>query len=344
MHGGSIADIDNIDIDFSVNLNPYMPKDIRDLIDKSIEDGIRASGLYPDIDQSDVRSAIASQNKISPDEVIAGNGASELITAITQMISPTRAMLIEPCFSAYRRALSITGDCKIERYLLQEKNGYALTDDLLSSMDETVDLMFITDPWNPTGRKTDDALLDRIVMKAYELGITVIIDESFCMDKHRKTAYPDNVYAIRSYTKSFALPGIRMGYAVASRDNIQFLRNRLPEWNISNLADHVMRSCACIVRDTDFYNDSCTYINEQRDYLAKELERLGFTVFPSDSMFVLCKGVVGLYEKLIERRIRIRKCDDFYGLGEEYYRIAVRGRKDNDILLEQLGKILEKDR
>ncbi len=340
MHGGCDIYTHDIDIDLSVNLNPYKDERVTGQLDAAVRKGIEASSVYPDITQREVRKALAGLNKITPMETFAGNGASELITTVIRYKNPGTALLIEPCFTGYERALSGLDDCEIMRYFIKEEDGFALTDDVLSVMTNDTDMMFLTDPWNPTGQKIDEGLLGRILTKAQECGITVLLDESFRMTGESRN-YPGDVYVIRSFTKSFALPGIRMGYVLAGPDKIAGVRGLLPEWNLSCLADHVMRTCANIAQEGKFFDDSLRYIETERNRLSKKLEELGFVVFKSDSVFLLCKGPEGLYEELIRRRILIRKCDDLKGLGDCFYRIAVKSREENDRFIGILEETLE---
>lgn len=350
MHGGDIYN-NSVDIDFSVNLNPYpLSPDDEAAISDAMEEGVSAAGQYPDIAQSDVRKAIAASEGVPEDCVYAGSGASELIMAVTAMTAPKKALLIEPCYSGYEHALH---DCEIVRYHLKEENSFETGEDVLDYITDDIDIVYIQNPINPTGRNVDNTLIQEIVKKANTCYITVLYDRSFYSLSDEYIVYngnfqpSDNVFIIGSYTKSFALPGIRMGYVMSTKESIRRLTEYLPEWNISCIAASVMKECARISRDCGYLRDSVAYIQKERVYLSKELSRLGFTIFKSNTVFILIKDESGkykdLYKRLIEKGILIRRCDDFDGLSDRFYRIAVRNHEDNTVLIDAIRLIADED-
>ncbi|MCR5356375.1 MAG: aminotransferase class I/II-fold pyridoxal phosphate-dependent enzyme [Lachnospiraceae bacterium] len=350
MHGGDIYN-NSVDMDFSVNLNPY-PKFIKDeaALKTAIDEGIRAAVNYPDIAQGGVRNAIAEAERLPASCVYAGSGASELLMAVTSLIKPKKALLIEPCYSGYKHAL---GDCEIKRYVLKEENGFEwdekVTDEVTGMLSADIDIVFLQNPVNPTGNCVDRALIYKIIKKAESLNITVVYDLSFYMlsdDSDAKggiSEIPDNVFAIGSYTKSFALPGLRMGYVMAARKNIDAIIPYLPEWNLSSVATSVMKECASICKRGMYLSESREYIRNEREFLSGELTKLGFKVYKSNTVFLLVKDINGrygnLYERLLDKRILIRKCDDFCGLDNEHYRIAVRTHEENQTLIDEIRQM-----
>jgi histidinol-phosphate/aromatic aminotransferase/cobyric acid decarboxylase-like protein len=157
----------------------------------------------------------------------------------------------------------------------------------------------------------------------------------------------NNVFVINSYTKSFALPGLRMGYVMSTTSNISSLYAHLPEWNLSSVASSVMTKCARISAGSGYLKESVCFIRKERACLEDALAQLGFTVFGSDTVFILFKDETGtykgLYERLLDGGILIRKCDNFEGLGEDFYRVAVRSRADNEKLTAAIRKIRDED-
>ena len=351
MHGGDIYN-NRVDLDLSVNLNPYTDEKIRKRLEKAYTAGLDAGAKYPDIDQTGLRNALSEYEGVAPECIFAGSGASQMLMAAVTAINPRCALLTEPSFSGYRHALdAIVRDeggsghfCEIRQHFLKEEDGFALTADVLGQLTDDVDVLFLTDPNNPTGRNIDRDLLFRILDKAVEKNIDVVLDESFYTisegyDRGRSVrliAEYDNLFIIRSFTKSFALPGVRMGYVLSSPDRIAKLRGHLPEWNLPALSEAVMEECARISRDEIFYDRSMDLIRKERGFLSKELSERGFTVFDSDAVFLLVKGREGLYEKLLDKGILIRRCDDFEGLDPRFYRIAVRTHEENVHLIETL--------
>lgn len=334
MHGGDIYN-NSVDIDFSVNLNPYARSRSED----------RA---YPDIEQKRLREALAASENVGSQNVFAGCGASQLLMAAALAIRPQTALLIEPCFSGYAHVLEACPGCSIRRVFLKEEDGFALTGDVLESLTDDVDLLFLADPGNPSGRNIDEKLLIRILDSAKDHGISVILDDSFhtLSDGYAPAGraglierYPE-LFVIRSFTKSFALPGIRMGYVISMAENIEKIRKHLPEWNLPAPAQESMLECIKESRDGRFYEESLKMIRKERQILSEKMSELGFKVFDSNTVFLLIKGREGIYEELLKDGILIRKCDDFCGLDAHFYRVAVRTHEDNEKLINALEKTI----
>ena len=361
MHGGDIYN-NRVKYDFSVNLNPY-PASWADRKHKNDEHihrianslagsllyGLDSGQKYPDIDQTELRNDLAGSEGVKIENVFAGCGASELLMAVSRVLMPKTALLIEPCFTGYKHVLSSVGCSNIVRYFLKEEDGFVFTDDVIGCISDDIDVVFLADPNNPTARNIDPDLLIQIIDAAKSHKTAVVLDESFfdiSEGRMRRSAdlmkrYED-IYIIRSYTKSFALPGVRMGYVITSGENITRIRAQLPEWNLPSLSESVMSACAKISEDDRYYSDSMELVRKERDFLIRGLTDLGMTVFDSDTVFLLIKGPEGLYEKLLRSHILIRKCDDMAGLDGCFYRIAVRDHKANTHLINTLKRQLKK--
>lgn len=358
MHGGDIYN-NKVDIDFSVSLNPCKRSLSEEtLIKEAVSEGMRYFGNYPELSQSSVRRAVAAAEGVPCECIYAGNGTSELIMGIIRAEMPHKALLIEPGYSGYQHALGSVGDCEIRRYYLNEKDRFMLTEAVLDAVSDDIDMIFIQDPWNPVGLNADPDLMTKVIRKTYDSNITVLFDVSFrslSENADKGVKLQDNIYYISSFTKSFALPGIRMGYVMSTETNIKNVISRLPEWNLSSIAQSVMKACAYIYETGDYLKRSVLYIKKEREYLTKELEDLGFKVYGSDTVFILFRtsgrlsenqseGTAvrheDLFERLLEKGILIRKCDDFLGLGHDFYRIGIRSHEENEILIGSLKEVI----
>ncbi len=346
MHGGYHVGDDHID--FSVSLNPYRAPETELALEEALAEARKEFCRYPDIDQSRVRRALSQAEGVSDDCVIAGGGASEMIMAATRAISPHVALLIDPCFTGYRYALNSLKECKIRHYQLKEEAGFALTEDILPALSKETDIVFLCDPWNPTGQNIDEGLLEMILELSERLEIKVVLDRSFymlseaslkctCENTSKLINRYDNLIIINSFTKFFSLPGIRMGYAISSKNNVDMLKKQLPEWNLSVLSNTLMSRLAPVKMQGDFHKKSLEYIKQERSFLRKKLSDLGIKVYESDSNFILIRTQKDINEKLSNKKIVIRKCDDFEGLGDGFFRIAIRSHEDNLKLLDALG-------
>lgn len=383
IHGGDIYS-NEIEHDFSVNLNPLgIPQSIENVM----REGLKLARYYPDYNQAKARLALSKLENVSINNVVASSGVSELLMAIVRAENPKKALVIEPGFSGYRYALEslnpgrevIKGEgfielrkivekqrkCEIDTYFIKENPGadndeaeFILDEKLLSVIDNNLDILFIQDPINPVGNNVSNELLITILKKAYENNVTVVLDESFIYMSDKALAgkvlssseilkYNPNTYIVKSFTKIFSVPGIRVGYAVASEENIFKLWNQLPEWHLSSVAEQViiegskLVSLISLISKEEFVKETCEVINAERAYLKEELEKLGVIVYKSDTVFVLIKSEKELLDSLLKRKILIRDCKYIPGLGEGYYRIAVKSHEENEILIDALKDIFK---
>ena len=205
-------------------------------------------------------------------------------------------------------------------------------------------MLFLTDPWNPTGKNIPRDFLEEMLYRAGEIGCAVLLDQSF-LPLSEGTAPPapellrrfPHLVIVRSYTKIFSLPGLRMGCALSSAEMIRRIRRQLPEWNLSSAAGCAMEACARLAGrapDKIFDREEAA---KERAYLTGALTALGCRVYKSDTVFLLFRSVPELYSRLLEQRILIRDCSDFPGLGKGYFRIAVKDHFSNEKLIKHIG-------
>lgn len=345
MHGGDIYR-NSIYFDFSVNINPLgVPSEVQWVLTEAA----LHSNKYPDIYHEKLIKNTAETFDVLEDDIVFGNGASEIIMAICHMFLPKSAMLIAPCFLGYERCIKgAVPSCDITYHHLKEEDGFALKEDIIDELlGKRPKLLFLTNPNNPNGLLTDKLLLRDIVKTCEKIGTTLVIDECFlALTGHQKdlslvSSIRDykSVIILRAFTKSFAIPGVRLGYAICSKKDIaDGIKRHLPEWNLSIFAQMAGAEC---LKHLDFVDDAVDLINTERYYLTNSLKELGFTVFPSDVNFILFKSKeLNLKEKLIEFGILIRDCSDFEGLDKGYYRIAVKLHNENEGLISALESIV----
>jgi histidinol-phosphate/aromatic aminotransferase/cobyric acid decarboxylase-like protein len=367
LHGGEIYD-KKIEYDFSVNLNPYpCPEQVMN----ALRDAINDVDKYPDITQKLFREKVAeAENKhlsdfaaaagdetgdssavnpsvrLTSENIIGGNGASELIFAIVKMLNPGKVLLPVPSFYGYRHALMACGDVNTSIYQCIENDDFDLREDFIDRIDGSTDLVIITNPNNPTGRCITPKTLDKIVKKCAVTDTALIVDECFLnltMKNPSAVCYLDlcpKLFIINAYTKLFSIPGVRVGYAISSKENIRNLSKYLPEWNMSVFAQRVGAVCAEHLMSGDFVEKSNKYIKEERAQLMDAFMHKGCKVYPSDTNFFMVYSEEDLYEKLLNSGILIRDCANFEGLGKGYYRIAVKDKEANKRLIIQMEETL----
>ncbi len=330
MHGGDIYRND-IELDFSVNINPFgAPESVKKAL-------MLAAGKienYPDINCEKLRKALAVKLGVKEDLIIFGNGASELFNAITFALRPEKVLIAEPAFSGYRRAALAAGSDVIS-YRLPEENDFALDEGILSEINDETDLVFIADPNNPNGKTAYRELVEKILKRALEKKAAVVLDECFITLSGRaaddsfikRTDEFPNLCVVRSFTKTYAIPGVRLGYMLSSDEELRKkIQLGLGEWNVSVLAQEA--GLAALDED-DYLEKSIEYIKKERNCLIEELGKIGYNCIDSDADFIMFKGEKGLDRKLLASKILIRNCSDYEGLGEGWYRIAVKKHDDN---------------
>ena len=341
LHGGDVYR-NEVRLDFSVNLNPYpMPSEVTE----AIRAGMHEINQYPDPAQQKLRERIAKLESMEPENIVCGNGASELLMAAVHAVMPRKALITAPCYAGYAVALKAS-DAEVTEYLLDEKNDFAVDGGILDQITEEIDMVFIADPNNPNGRLIEPALKKAIIEKCEECGAVPVIDECFyplTAAGAEGGAVTDNALHLRAFTKTFAIPGIRIGYMLSNdTELLDRIRKHLPEWNVSRIAERTGEAAAKVLESTDYLKDSVRMIEQEREYLAGQLERLGIKVYRSDTNYLLIKSGSGLYERLLERGILIRRCANFSGLDDTYFRIAVRKHDDNAELINILSKVLQR--
>ena len=338
-HGGDIYR-HKVKIDFSVNLNPLgTPEAVKSAVTRALE----RAAHYPDPWQEEVRRILADSLGILQENVIAGSGASELLLAAVRAASAKKALLFEPCFSGYGHALRAAG-CETAIRLTAAENSFAVREPDLRALEKGIDLVLVCDPSSPSGAMMEEDVLRTLLEQAKKQQATVILDESFYLlaDRPVRTDSTslileyENLIVIRSLTKVLALPGIRMGYAIGAKPQMEQLKNQLPEWNLSVAAEEGIKAGMQVITDTDFIEKSREMIQAERAYLTEALKGLGIPVFESHAPFLLCAGPEGLYEALLKKEILIRDCSSYRGLGSGFFRIGIRSHEENETLIEAI--------
>ena len=325
VHGGDIYR-NCISLDYSVNINPL---GIPASVEAALREAVSLCSRYPDIRQEKLKAAIAGMDKVSADEILCGNGASELFPAILHALKPKKILIPVPSFYGYEWAAG-TEACEVSYFPLREQDNFVLGEDFIEALDKETELIYLANPNNPTGQLIPPEILKGILKRCQELDIIVVEAGMKC----------GNLIQVRAFTKTFAIPGVRLGYLICrNREVCQKIARQLPEWNLSVFAQ--MAGCAA-AKETEFIGESRKLIKEQRSILTKELTSLGFRVYPSRADYILFYTELPLYELLLKKQILIRNCENYRGLSKGYYRIAVRGQAENERLISALREVMGK--
>lgn len=338
-HGGDIYGGD-VELDFSANTNPFGTP-------KGIIDAVRAALLqmhrYPDPYCRKLVQAISDFEGVPNEYILCGNGAADLIYAYCEAVRPGLAVELAPTFSEYALGLERVGS-RVERYYLQQENAFELDEGFASYLIETKpDVVFLCNPNNPTGKTIDPQLLERILSFCAETDIRLFVDECF-LDlsdsgeslKEFLAEHP-NLFILKAFTKSYGMAGIRLGYCLCSDSRLlERMSKAVQPWNVSSLAQ---AAGVAALQEQEFLQRTKELITVERQWLNAELEDFGFRVFPSSANYLLFKGPADLYAKLKEKKIAIRNCDNYYGLGPGWYRIAVRLHEENERLIRAMKEV-----
>lgn len=346
VHGGDIYNHE-IQYDFSVNINPV---EIGESVRSKMMEAASNYGVYPEDDNVRLRDALGKKMGVGRNQVLCGNGASELLAAVMHAYRPQKVLIPQPAFEGYGWSAQMV-DAQMVDYRLREEDGFALTEDVLEFLSEDLGMLVLTNPSNPAGRLIPPGLLLQILEQCQQMNIMVLVDECFIEFTDQESAcslLPDfeNLIIVRAFTKIYGMPGVRLGYLLAAEDCCKKIARQLPEWNLSVLA----QGAGLALMDQDlpgwdqkaYIDKTKTVIKEERRFLKEELINLINTeikVYPSETNFLLFYCKSPLYELLLTRGILIRDCSNYPGLGQGYYRIAVRSREENQALLRAVADI-----
>ena len=341
IHGGDIYSYSDI-LDFSANINPLgLDSSIADAICRSVNEAVN----YPDAQCRRLRKKIARYEGVFEDAVVCGNGAAELIFNIVFAIKPKMTLLTAPSFAEYERAARAAGS-EIKYYYTNESTGYKIGFDYLDSITDDTDILFLCNPENPTGTFIEPELLARIIQKTADMNITAVIDECFLnfTDSFHKGSMIKNLgryknlIVLKAFTKMYALPGIRIGYALTyNKEVIDKIYSVRQPGSVSVTAQAAGEAA---LDKTEIEAAARKYIKQECDFLCREFDRLGIDYIKPEANYIFFSNKTGLKERLIKENILIRDCSDYVGLTEGKYRIAVKRHQDNIRLIAALEKIM----
>jgi threonine-phosphate decarboxylase len=338
-HGGNIEQLRCI-LDFSANINPL---GVPDSVKKAILGSIADIEKYPDPYCRELRGKLSKHESISADNIVCGNGADDLIFRMVHALKPRKALICVPTFSEYSRALYEVG-CEICEHKLSEQNNFDVTESIIDVLDSSLDMCFICTPNNPTGRLIAPELLTKIAAKCSENGIVLVSDECFLDFVSDSESYSlrryfsESCIILKAFTKLFAIPGIRLGYALCGSSELtEKIQKSGQFWSVSAPAQ---AAGIAALYEADYVRKTREYIADERRFLAAELIRLGVKVYDGAANFFLFRSRAGLAEELLAEGILIRDCQSFSGLTEGFYRVAVRTHDENIRLISALGRCL----
>ena len=337
-------------LDASASLVPFRPPRV---LRRALKQGISGSALrdYPDREQQELRQVIASWHGLESEAVLPGNGAAELFTwAARDAVACGVSGLPEPGFADYRRALACwDGAVRSLPLSLSWTRTWPQPWPLPAGPDQPCQVLWITNPHNPTGQLWSRASLEPLLQR-YAL---VICDEAFLPlvpSGEAQSLLPlveshPNLVVIRSLTKLFAIAGLRLGYAVASSERLKRWQQWRDPWPVNGLALAAGRAVMADQCGMDRWLQRVqAWVAQEGNWFHRQLTHLhGLTPMPSSANYLLLRGndsLLELRECVASRGVLLRDCRSFEGLGENWLRIGLQDRRGNRRILKALKQEL----
>ncbi|MFM8659049.1 MAG: threonine-phosphate decarboxylase CobD [Candidatus Nitrosotenuis sp.] len=337
-HGGphSIPGFSAKILDFSSNVNPLgYPGIVKLDLDKI--------PIYPDHDSTKLKQALSKYLKIPKHNITVGNGATELIYDFCRAVTPNKVLIVSPTFGEYESASRLCG----------AKIDFFSTLNLESNLEKFMQkiprngIVFVCNPNNPTGELLSKKSIISIIKAAKSKSSLVFVDECFI----ELTQTPDqsvldlvskfeNLFVLRSLTKSFGLAGLRLGYGIGSKNLVSILDKIRVPWSVNGLAH---QAGILALSDKKFLTKTQKLIKAELRFLIDSLSKLGLEYSETKTNFILIKTKQPskvLQKKLLQKNILVRDCSNFRGLDKYHIRIAVRTRKENKKLVSAFEAIL----
>jgi len=338
VHGGNPSD--GV-LDFSASINPLgLPRAVLDAYHASVVD----IASYPPAYSRLLEAALAGWMGVEPEWVLAGNGSTQLIYLLARVLKPRLPVIVTPTFSEIANSLIIEGIEPRALNTTSQCNFQLYPEAAIECLHDGADAIFIGRPNSPTGTilKIDEAA--EIATACERHDSWCVLDEAFIdfvQDARSAVAFAEKnrkCIVLRSLTKIFALPGLRVGCVVGHPDAIGKLRDAIEPWSVNSVADHVTRACLEVADG---------YVRETREFVSVEVARMadalsqlpGIHVFPSVANFMMMEVegelIPGAFGKhLLEHGIGVRDLRRLPGCRAGLYRIGIRSKSDNDRFLQ----------
>lgn len=351
-HGGNIFDIarqlgtepDSI-VDFSASINPL---GLSSMVRKSLICALDSLVHYPDNTHRELKQALAAYHGLSPENIVVANGSTEIIYHLPAMLPGTRALIISPSFNEYVRSL-VQQHWEARHFILKPECNFSIDLAALEqALSEGYDALYLCNPGNPNGTMYTSRIIEQVYRLCIASGTFLVLDEAFmdfCEDISAKRfiVKGDNGIVLRSMTKFFGIPGLRLGYALSSSILAERLDAMGGPWSVNTMA---LAAGVAALSDGEHNRQTVEYIRqERRNFFDRLSELKQLKVYPSSANFLLAEITTGmsameLRDRLMHERMLIRDCSNFMGLSPQFFRIAVRTADENERLVGALKRVL----
>lgn len=336
-------------VQFGANVNPL---GLSAAVKQALADHLDIISSYPDRNYTSLKQVISRYCGCIPENVVVGNGSTELISLLISQRSAKRALVLGPTYSEYERELNLTGGL-LSYYNLKETDDFILdTEDFINSIPSGTDLVIICNPNNPTSSALTQSDMEKIVGFCRAQDIFVMIDETyveFAPDIAQITSIPltkhyDNLMVIRGVSKFFAAPGLRFGYGITS--NHEFLSMLLTHQNPWSLNSIGAFAGELLLQDREYIGKTRRLILSERSKLYRQLETLDtFKVYMPYANFILLRILkesvtsFQVFEAAIHEKLMIRDCSSFQSLNGDFVRFCIMKPEDNERLMKVFKNI-----
>jgi len=341
-------------LDFSTPINPLGPPNIvKELVYEAIKND--AHSLYPDYSYRALREAIANFYNIESDYIIPLNGAAEALYMITAVERPSIFMVFEPTFGDYKQLLYSLNIHYISIQYLEIFDRYYFPIDIAKQLSKTLNskcIAMLSNPNNPLGTQTPRYIIEELIHMYRDC--LIVIDEAF-MDLSKKyesaielTDDYRNLIVIKSLTKTFAVPGLRIGFIYTLNKNILYaLESFRQPWNVNSIAEYVFSRALNEYKDDlwRYIEYSRNVIESEKLFLEDAFRSLNLHFYKTYTPFILIRFYIDvdyIQKALEEFKIYIRNASTYTYLTKFHGRVSIRLRDDNEKLVNALKQLLEK--
>ena len=347
VHGGTAWKLEGIE-DYSHNLNPLGPPECLTAL---VQESIPHMHHYPDDSCLDLRQVVADHHGVDVEEVIIGSGSSEIIRNFPNVfINPgDRALIPRPTFAEYSQQCNVVG-AKVNDLLLLEAEDFRIdVDRLLHRITPSTKAVYICNPNNPTGRIEPRKKILEIVEMCRHKDVMVFLDETLLSlvpgnEDISCASYVgsyDNLMVAESLTKSFAIPGIRIGYGLANKDMIESMDKVRMSWNVGAVEQHV---ATALIRDhSDHVEKAAKMMAEESEWVFHRLKEIGFPVDRKSDSYFYFNSVQSLrtngaefQDRMKDSGFMVRDCASFGRPFERFIRFCVKDRQRNEAFIQAM--------
>lgn len=352
-HGSDIEEIEKYYgipkdelIGFGANVNPL---GLSENIKSQIAEHLDMITTYPDRNYTSLRAAIGRYCATNTENIVVGNGSTELISLLIQHVNPKKALLLGPTYSEYERELALSGGQMVYYDLTPENEFQVDLDSFVEQLDENIDLLILCNPNNPTSTAITTETMRCILEHCKKQHIFVMVDETyieFAPDISQFASVPlvnefDNLMIIRGVSKFFAAPGLRLGYGITSNQGFRdLLHTHQNPWSLNSIGAFAGEK---MMQDQAYISATRSLIHSERNRMYNALQEIPelYTFKPVANFFlvrILKQGVTSfdVFDYLVRKKLMIRDCSSFKNLEGEYIRFCIMSPEDNTRLLDGL--------